>query len=328
MVVDAVDQPDDLSCTERLPSITSPSEPLIKPQSSLGFLIPVAFKLRHLMSDTVYLSTMHYLTLGTLPHLAAPRTYNELINHRKLYDRDPGLVVTSDKYAVRDYVAERIGLDYLIPLVGQATDPRDIDFHRLPKSFALKLSTGSGLNILVRNKACVDWQAIVKTLQRWMRYSYYSSYREWAYKEFVPRILIEELLEDGSGALPNDCKFHVFNGKVRLVQLHYDRFGKHRINLYNEHFRLLNVAYQWPRTSDPKPPPKLLQPLMAIAETLAAGFPYARIDLYEHRERIYFGEITHYPGAGLGLFDPPEFDRVLGNLWLRGMPIPERFYAE
>jgi teichuronopeptide biosynthesis TupA-like protein len=318
----------DASGAERLPPMFFKGVPPKKPHNPIrAALVPVAFKLRHLMSDATYLKTMHYLTLGSLPQLAAPQTFNELINYRKLYDRDPGLVITSDKFAVRDYVAERLGPEYLIRLIAHATDPLDIDFRRLPRSFALKLSAGSGLNIFVRNKAGVDWTDIVKKLQRWMRYSYYSSYREWAYKEIVPRILIEELLQDESGILPKDYKFHVFNGRLRLIQVHYDRFGTHRTNLYNEHFRPLNVEYQWKRATGYKEPPKLLRPLTAIAETLAAGFPYARIDLYEHRERIYFGEITHYPGAGLGLFDPPEFDRALGDLWLHDKPIPERYYA-
>jgi hypothetical protein len=328
MEADVADRSGDVSRVAPLPPMFFKGVPPKKPHSPIrAALVPVAFKLRRLMNDAIYLNTMYYLTLGSLPHLAAPQTFNELINYRKLYDRDPGLVVTSDKYAVRDYVAERIGLDYLIPLIAQATDPRDIDFHRLPRSFALKVNAGSGFNIFVRDKANVDWAEIVKKLQRWMRYSYHSSYREWAYKEIVPRILIEELLQDESGILPKDCKFHVFNGKVRLIQVHYDRYGTHRTNLYDEHFRPLNVEYQWKRATEYKKPPKLLQPLTAIAETLAAGFPYARIDLYEHRERIYFGEITHYPGAGLGLFDPPEFDRALGDLWLHDTPIPEKYYA-
>jgi hypothetical protein len=133
-------------------------------------LIPVAFKLRKVMSDSLYLNAMYYLSLGTLPRLHAPRTFNEMINHRKLYDRNPAFVVTSDKYAVRDYVAARVGAGYLIPLIAHETNPREIDFASLPRAFAVKLNHGSGLNVLVTDKEAVNWQEILLKLQRWIRF--------------------------------------------------------------------------------------------------------------------------------------------------------------
>lgn len=290
-------------------------------------LVPVAFKMRRLMTDTVYLNTMHYLTVGSMLDLEAPRSFNELINYRKLHDRNPDLVMTSDKYEVRDYVAQRVGAEYLIPLFQQTTDPLAIDFDALPRACVAKVNCGCGFNIFIRDTQSADWTEIVAKLQDWMRFPYHTAHREWAYQRITKRVLIEALLQDEAGTLPDDYEFHVFAGKVRLIQVHYDRFADHRINLYDERFRLLDVDYQGPHTNVKKAPPKLLAAMIHLAERLAIGFPYARVDLYEHDERIYFGEITHYPGAGLGVFDPPEFDRVLGDLWLRNEPIPEKYYA-
>src|SRR5437763_16034761 len=137
----------------------APAKPIDSPLRYA--LIPVAFKLRKVMSDALYLNAMHYLSLGTLPRLHAPRTFNEMINHRKLYDRNPAFIVTSDKYAVRDYVAARVGAGYLIPLLAQETNPREIDLAALPRAFAVKLNHGSGLNILVTDKEAVNWQEIL-----------------------------------------------------------------------------------------------------------------------------------------------------------------------
>jgi hypothetical protein len=290
-------------------------------------LIPFAFKLRKAMSDSLYLSAMYYLSLGTLPRLHAPRTFNEMINHRKLYDRNPAFVVTSDKYAVRDYVAARVGPEYLIPLIAHETNPREIDFAALPRAFAVKLNHGSGLNVLVTNKAAVNWQEILLRLQRWMRFPYHKAHREWAYQQITPRVLVEELLQDRRGHLPDDYKLHVFRGKVRLIQVHYDRFGEQRINLFDEAYRPLNVRYQAPPARERLAPPRHLEEMIAVAERLAADFNYARVDLYEHRDRVYFGEITHYPAAGIGVFDPPEFDRALGDLWLENRPIPAHYFS-
>ena len=298
-----------------------------KPIDSVRYsLIPLAFKLRKVMSDAVYLRTMYYLSLGTLPHLHAPRTFNEMINHRKLYDRNPDFIVTSDKYAVRNYVAERVGAKYLIPLIAHETNPREIDFAALPRAFAAKLNHASSLNVLVTDKEAVNWEEILLKLQRWIRFPYHKAHREWAYERIAPRVLIEALLQY-RGRLPDDYKLHVFRGKVRLIQVHYDRFGNQRINLFDERYRLVNVRYQAPPARDRITPPRHLDEMIEVAERLAAGFNYARIDLYEHQGRVYFGEITHYPAAGIGVFDPPEFDRVLGDLWLENRPIPERYFT-
>jgi hypothetical protein len=313
----------------KLPALFYGATPPRKPRhcAARAALVPVAFKLRRLMTDSVYLNTMYFLTIGAMPHLAAPQSFNELINYRKLHDRNPDLVTTSDKYEVREYVTQRIGPGYLIPLYLQTTDPLSIDVETLPRSCVAKVNCGCGFNIFIRDTRTADWSEIVEKLQRWLRFPYHTSHREWAYKSITPRVLIEELLWDDGGVLPDDYKFHVFNGKVRMIQVHYDRFAAHRINLYDETFRLLDVEYQGPHSTDRRTPPDCLASMIAIAEKLAAEFPYARIDLYEHQGRIYFGEITHYPGAGLGVFDPPEFDRVLGDVWLHGTKIPERYYA-
>jgi hypothetical protein len=283
--------------------------------------------MRGLMNDSFYLNTMYYLSLGSMPDLAAPRTFNELINYRKLHDRSPDLVETSDKYEVRPYVAQRVGGAYLIPLLQQTIDPLTIDFDVLPCSCVAKLNCGSGFNIFIRDTKTADWTEIVAKLQCWMRISSYAAHREWAYRQIIKRVLIEELLQDEGGGMPDDYKFHAFAGKVRMIEVHYDRFAEHRINLYDENFRLLDVDYQGPHTNAPKAPPACLPEMIEVAGKLAQGFPYARIDLFQHQGRIYFGEIAHYPGDGLGVFDPPEFDRVLGDLWLHGTPIPEKYYA-
>jgi hypothetical protein len=290
-------------------------------------LIPLVFKIRSLMSDAVYLKIMYYLSLGSIPHFGTPKTFNEIVNYRKLYDRNPDFIVTSDKYAVRDYVAHRIGAEYLIPLVLQATNPLEINFDQLPQACAVKLNHGSGFNVFIRNKHEAKWEDVLLKLQRWIRVSYYNNHREWAYKQISPRVLVEELLHDAAGTPPDDYKFHVFHGKVRLIQVHYDRFGDQRINLFDENYRLLNVRYQAPPALDQTRSPKHLRVMIEIAEKLAAEFKYTRIDLYEHLDRVYFDEITHYPAAGIGVFDPPDFDRVLGEMWLHNRPIPEIYFT-
>ena len=51
------------------------------------------------------------------------------------------------------------------------------------------------------------------------------------------------------------------------------------------------------------------------------------IDLCLIDEKIFFGEVTHYPNAGLVESRPQEFDRILGNVLCKGTPIPSKHYV-
>ena len=66
--------------------------------------------------------------------------------------------------------------------------------------------------------------------------------------------------------------------------------------------------------------------MIELAEILGRDFDFARIDLYLVEGKIFFGEVTHYPNAGLARFEPREFDRVLGDVWRKGIPIPSAYY--
>lgn len=54
--------------------------------------------------------------------------------------------------------------------------------------------------------------------------------------------------------------------------------------------------------------------MIQIAEKLAQNIPFVRVDLYEINNKLYFGELTFFPGAGLTKFEPDEFDRKFGDL--------------
>ncbi|HWS53005.1 MAG TPA: ATP-grasp fold amidoligase family protein [Pyrinomonadaceae bacterium] len=259
------------------------------------------------------------------PSFRNPRTFTEHVHAKKLFERDRLFTLTADKYAVRDYVAERVGAERLVPLLAVADDPADLDFDKLPNAFVAKASHGNNANLIVRDKAGLDWAASVKTMRRWVADNWYRYNKEWAYLNIPPRIVVEEFLDDG-GRPPVDYKFFVFSGKARLIQVDTGRFSQHRRNLFDEHWRSLAVALRYPRPPAPPPRPALLPEMLAVAERLGKDFTFARVDLYQHRGRVYFGEITHYPGGGSEDFDPLEFDHALGEVWRSGRAIPERFY--
>jgi hypothetical protein len=267
----------------------------------------------------------HYHIHGDLRLFIFPQTFNELIQCKRTFVRHSLITLTSDKYKVRQYVKEKIGERYLVPLLTVVDDPRLIDFSNLPDSFVIKANHGSGFNFFVDDKGKVDRTKLIETVAAWLKIDFASYHGEWGYSNIERRVLVEEKLMQG-GEFPDDYKFFVFNGRVRLVQLDQGRQEIHRQNLYDEEWRQLAVEYVSPRSSQPCQPPAQLSEMIELAEVLAQDFEFARIDLYLVDGKIFFGEVTHYPNAGLIGFKPREFDRVLGEVWRKGTPIPSKYY--
>jgi len=110
---------------------------------------------------------------GKLPDLFAPKTFNEKMLYRLLFDRRPILTMLADKYAVREYVKERVGAHVLTDLYWTTKDPSDIPFDMLPRKFVVKPSHGSGWVRFVADKARVDPGELVETCAGWLRQNYY-----------------------------------------------------------------------------------------------------------------------------------------------------------
>jgi hypothetical protein len=252
--------------------------------------------------------------LGYTPNLKNPRTYNEKLGWRMLNDRNPLLPITTDKLAVRDYVAGKIGADFLVPILGAYERAADIPWDSLPNRFIVKATHGCDMNLIVRDKSVADERETRSTAASWLQRSHYAESREWAYRAIPHRIIIEELLVDEDGQLPVVFKFIVFHGRAELVRVHLGRFGDHRVNFYDRQLTFLPMRQTFP-TDPTYRPPGQVSGMLKIAEKLAEDFDYARIDLYLCQGQVRFGEITHYDGSAEQPFRPPELDEELGRLW-------------
>jgi len=252
---------------------------------------------------------------GVLPNLLAPKTFNEKILHRILFDRRPILTTLQDKYAVREYVRARIGAHVLPEMYWATNDPSTIPFDTLPRKFVVKPTHASGWAELVVDKASVNPRALVETCRGWLRQNYYYAEGEWVYKNIEPRIIVEEFIDDGTGSVPTDYKLFVFDGRVELIAIHVDRFANHRSNVYGRSWNKLDVMFSFPNTERDVDPPKHLREMIAYAEALGRGLDFVRVDLYDTDEKVYFGEITTTPGGAMDTFHPVEFDRQLGEMW-------------
>lgn len=256
---------------------------------------------------------------GRYPNILRPRTFNEKIQVRKLFDRRQQLCLWADKFGVRDYVAAKVGPAVLAELYHVTTDPCDIPFDKLPRKYVVKPSHGSGWIQIVNDGKTVNKQELIERCKRWLTLNYFDVTGEWVYKNIKPRILIEEFLDSGDGNPPNDFKCFVFGGKVQAIQVDVDRHTKHKRNLYDTKWDRIPCRFVYDNCEDVIPRPASLETMIRYAEILSDKVDFVRVDLYEVHGRVYFGELTNTPENGFGKFEPSSWDATLGKFWRTGM---------
>ena len=259
-----------------------------------------------------------YKHLGYHLNLKNPKSYNEKIIWKKIYDRNPLLPMTTDKYAVRSYIKKVLGeekaKEILIPLLYVTDQPETIPFERLPSAFIVKPNHTSGRNIIVENSH-FNKKQIIKTYRRWLKTPYGLEKLEWAYQSIKRKIIIEKLLRDDDGNIPRDFKFHMFHGKCKLVHIVFNRINNLSRSYFDEKWNFLSVKRPDYPQGQKIEKPKNYEIMLALAEKLSKPFDYVRVDLYNLNGKIYFGELTHYPESGILKFEPSSFDFELGKYW-------------
>ncbi|MGN0243019.1 MAG: ATP-grasp fold amidoligase family protein [Lachnospiraceae bacterium] len=249
-------------------------------------------------------------------NLEKPELYNEKVQYAKLYCRDERLKKLVDKYEVRDYVREIIGKEYLTQIYGVYSSVDEIPFDNLPEKFVMKLTNGSGYNYICTKKTKKEIRKIKGRFKKWLKVDFYMLGREWAYKDVDNRIICEEYLEcDGIYGL-NDYKVFCFNGEPKVIQVDYARFSEHKRNLYTPDWEFIDerVAYDNDRNADIEEPVNL-EEMLTCARRLSKGFPHVRVDFYSIKDRLIFGELTFYHGAGYLQFENESFERKMGSYW-------------
>lgn len=269
---------------------------------------------RHVMTDRQYAKARYWLSTGEKLNLDRPQTFSEKINWLKLYDRSELRKWVADRVRVRDFVAERIGEEYLIPLIGVYDKlNRDI-WDSLPLQFVIKANHGSGMIRIVRDKESEQFEEIRALTAQWQKTDYASFGREWVYRELPRTIIAEELLLTDEGVVPEDFKFFCFHGRVQYIQVDFDRFNNQKRNMYDRNFRKLDLEILHPGYDGNVPEPEKLDQAIEIAEKLSKDFRFVRVDLYLLHNRILFGEMTNFPGNGFEPFNPMEYDHRFGSL--------------
>lgn len=268
-----------------------------------------------------YLKDWYYENMGETLDLENPKTFNEKIQWLKLYDSTPIKTKLADKYLVRDWVKEKIGEEYLIPLLGVWDKFDDIDFDKLPDKFVLKCNHGCGYNIIVKDKSKLDIEEVRKKINQWMTENFaFKNGLELHYSSIPRKIIAEKYLETKNGDL-QDYKFICMDGDIKVIWVDKDRYNGHKRNLYDTDWNLLdkqiNTHYQHFNDCEK---PHNFDKMKEFAKLMSKGFALVRVDFYENNDNLYFGEMTFTIASGIGKTYPTSYDLELGDM----LKLPEK----
>lgn len=281
----------------------------------LIYYILLATKTARFVPDKWYVKLEYRCLMGKRLDLKHPQTFNEKLQWLKIYDRRPEYTTMVDKYAVKQYVADRIGAEYIIPTLGVWDRPELIEWDGLPDKFVLKCTHNSGGLVICKDKKKLDKDAAIKKLSGALERDYYLASREWPYKNVPRRIIAEQYLEDATIEDLRDYKFFCFNGKMRVFKIDFDRQTDHKANYFDRNGKLLPYGEKVcpPQKDKQLEIPQNFEEMIKVVEKLSEALPFGRIDFYNVNGKIYFGEITLFPAGGFGAFTDEKFDYELGG---------------
>lgn len=275
----------------------------------------------HAWTDENYLKFKYRLYIGKKLNLDSPKSFNEKLQWLKLYDRKPQYTVMVDKYDAKDYVENVIGKEYIIPTLGVWDSFEEIDFDALPNQFVLKCTHDSGGVVICHDKRAFDKNKARKKINNSLKNNYYWMGREWPYKDVKPRIIAEDFISETEDDLNesdlNDYKLMCFNGTVKCSFICSERYSQNglHVTFFDRDWNVMPFERHYPSVKEGLPKPQKYEEMVALAEKLSANIPFVRVDFYEVSGKIYFGELTLYPGSGFEEFTPEEWDYKLGS-WL------------
>lgn len=291
---------------------------IFEKQIRFGYLSTLGFY--NWIPDDIYLKKEFKVRMGNELNLNNPQTFNEKIQWLKLYDRHPEYTMMVDKYAAKQYVASKIGDDYIIPTLGVWTKFDEIDFDKLPNQFVLKCTHDSGGLVICKDKSTLDITAAKRKIEHCLKRKYYYIHREWPYKNVPPRIIAEKYMTDNVNTSTNetlkDYKFYCFDGKVRFLMINSDRNSKMstKADYFDRDFNWLDFTWGYEHANVRPVKPDCFDEMISISEKLSKGLPHVRVDLYECNGQIYFGELTFYDGSGFDKIEPIEWDYKIGKM--------------
>lgn len=268
--------------------------------------------------DKPMLKIEYFIRTGEKLNLKNPVLFTEKLQWLKLYNRKDIYSDMVDKILAKKYIAEKVGEEYVVPLLGEWDSFDQIDFSKLPDKFILKCNHDSGSVILCENKDSFDFISAKKELSFHLKIDEYLLGREWPYKNVKRKIIAEEFLkgsEGSSGFAIKDYKFFCFNGKPKVMYISNDRGDDSRTDFFDMDFNHLPLKMKDPNADICPEKPEKFDDMKRISEILSEGIPHLRVDFYYVKGKIYVGELTFFHNSGFTKVHPEEWNKIMGG-WI------------
>ncbi|WMI67836.1 ATP-grasp fold amidoligase family protein [Mangrovimonas sp. YM274] len=264
----------------------------------------------------VYAHFLYEYYTGKKLNLDNPKEFNEKIQWLKVFYHPKILNQLVDKYAVREYVENKIGSEYLNELYAVYDSPDEVQFDKLPEQFVIKATHASSYNLIVDDKSKINIPKTKRLFKKWLSINqYYRTGQEWAYKDVQPRLIAEKFLKNEDENSLIDYKFYCFGGSAKFLEVHLDRAQNHKRGFYDLDFNRLPYRYVSldKSISTEVKKPANFEEMINLSEILSDKFPFVRVDFYSIEGKAIFGEMTFYPSDGRKDFIPDEYNTIIGE---------------
>ena len=269
------------------------------------------------MPDRLYLRWLYRAYNGYWIDIDNPKTFQEKLQWLKLNDQRDAYSQMVDKVGAKDYVAQLVGEEYIIPTLAVYNSVDEIDFDVLPDQFVLKTTHDSQSAIICTDKYAFDKSKALKKIKRKLKVQYYWYSREYPYKNVPPRIIAEKYMGELGAEDMIDYKFFCFNGQPKYCQVIKNRSTNETIDFFDEkwqHQGFYGLTQGVKQSLNPIQKPQNYDKMLDIARVLSRNIPFVRVDLYNVNGKIYFGEMTFFPNGGFGTFTPQKWNQILGDM--------------
>lgn len=276
----------------------------------------------HLLKPIQVAKLKYFYKFHKMPNFKHPMDLNEKINWLKFYGDTSRWPDLADKYKVRKYI-KSLGLnDILVKLYGKWDKASDINWDSLPNQFVLKVNNGCGDVFICKDKTNIDKDAVSATFDKLISKKYGDTTGEPHYAKIEPCVIAEELLDINEQSIKTssliDYKIWCLNGNPYCIFCVWNR-SSHGADVgvydlewnYRPEWSVFSNHYRKGKEILPKP--KNFDSMLEIATRLSSEFPILRVDLYEVKEKIYFGELTFTSLGGFMDYLTPELLLDMGR---------------
>lgn len=301
---------------------------MLEIMSGMSWKSEASRRLIRLLPHREQLTTLYRQINGAAPDLRSPRLLSEKILHRVLFERDPLLRTFCDKIAAKEWIAARIGPDRT-PRTLAVTDSVDaLETLSLPDRWMLKASHGSGWYQMVDVDTHPLDASVLGQARKWLNSDYADTFQEWGYRKLTRRLLAEEFLSM-AGEQSTEMSAFCFHGRAMGVRLYragsalsFHRGSLKQLPRTKECFLdetlqplpLVRAPFDYfPELGDSDR--QQLESFLQLAGELSSDTPFLRVDGYLSDQGVVVGELTPYPGAGIWLRMPRQWDAWFGAFW-------------